>query len=96
MEELYQLIDERISQIIQTQDKFSLFLTLQSSSQESSSAFTQELRDLSQFVSQVKRAEKVRVFKENELMESFYALKSFDTAQKKYKLKFSSYFHALY
>jgi len=83
MEELYQLIEERLIQIKTANDKFSTLSSHQDPNAEMSANCVNDIRDLSQYISQIKRLEKVRIFKENELMESFYALKTFDSAQKK-------------
>ena len=84
MEELYQLIEERLLQIKTAYDKFNLIANQRDHiNPDSISSSGSDVRDLSQYMSQIKRLEKIRTFKENELMEAFSALKSFDSTQKK-------------
>jgi len=84
MEELYQLIEERLFQIKAAYYKFpSLIAPGDYFTADIATDSASDLRELPQYMSQIKRLEKIRVFKENELMETFFALKSFEPAQKK-------------
>jgi hypothetical protein len=82
MEEIYSLLQERIENIDDIKKKFN-------KSDNSSNApgididiTSAEASDLSQQISQAKRMEKLRIIKENELMEVIFSLRSFDLKQK--------------
>ena len=85
MEELYQLVEERFFHIKTAYAKFPSQLgpndCFVSETRFNSPA---DLREFSQYMNQVKKLEKIRILKENELMDTFFAFRAFDGAQKKY------------
>ena len=85
MEELYLLLAERGANIDTISFRLAdLMRTLQDKANEgktTSFAKTQEGLEFSRFINQMKRTEKVRLIKENDLIDIVYGIKNFDVTQ---------------
>lgn len=82
MEEIYSLLQERIENIDEVKKKFNKNDNSPNAAGIDIDITTAEASDLSQQISQAKRMEKLRIIKENELMEVIFSLRSFDLKQK--------------
>lgn len=85
MEELYLLLAERRANIDTISFRLAdLIRTLRDRPNDGKTtlfAKTQEGLEFSRFINQMKRTEKVRLIKENDLIEIVYAIKNFDISQ---------------
>ena len=86
MEELYLILKDRISnaeEINATLLEISDYFKPKSTEVRSVSPIrSPEIQELSRFINQIKRSEKVRVIKEDEIIEMVFNLKGFDLAQR--------------
>jgi len=82
MEEIYTLLQERIDNVEEVKKKSPKPENATSMSGLDVEVNTFESSDMIQHLSQVKRMEKLRIIKENELMEVIFSLRSFDLKQK--------------
>lgn len=82
MEEIYTLLQERMDNIDDIRKKFSRSDSPSNISSSDPEIYNIDPSDLSQQFSQAKRTEKLRIIKENELMEVIFGLRSFDIKQK--------------
>jgi len=90
MEELYLLLSERASHLQELQSRLaSLPAYLSSNTTELKSNPNNKPREYSEFfksLNQVKKNEKLRIIKEDELIDIVFNLKSFDLPQRQYFL----------
>ena len=82
MEEIYTLLQERIDNVEEVKKKSPKQENTNSVSGLDVEVTTFDSPDMIQHISQVKRMEKLRIIKENELMEVIFSLRSFDLKQK--------------
>jgi len=82
MEEIYTLLQERIDNVEEVKKKSPKQENTNSVSGLDVEVTTFDSPDMIQHLSQVKRMEKLRIIKENELMEVIFSLRSFDLKQK--------------
>jgi len=82
MEEIYTLIQERIENIEEVKRRSAKLEHSSSVSGFDTDTSYLESPDFLQQISQIKRIEKLRIIKENELMEVIFSLRSFDGKQK--------------
>ena len=82
MEEIYTLIQERIENIEEVKRRCTKLENNSNISGFDIETNYLDSPDFLQYVSQIKRIEKLRIIKENELMEVIFSLRSFDGKQK--------------
>ncbi len=82
MEEIYTLLQDRIDNIEDVKKKFQKLDHTTNTSGIDIEPSSIDASDFFQHISQIKRVEKFRIIKENELMEVIFSLRSFDTKQK--------------
>lgn len=81
MEELYNLLAERLSSIQDLEQKFGALI----GQFETDPAFTlqpHQLNELSNFINNLKKTEKMRILRENDFLEVIFSLRSFDLPQR--------------
>ena len=82
MEEIYSLLQERIDNLEDIKKKFFKPDSISNTPLVEAELNNIEVTDFSQHISHIKRIEKLRIIKENELMEVIFGLRSFDVKQK--------------
>jgi hypothetical protein len=82
MEEIYLLLDERFSLIDDIQRKHNKIQQAFETPSSNQSINISEVQELSHQMLQMKRTDKLRVIKENELMEIVFSLRGFDDQQR--------------
>jgi hypothetical protein len=82
MEEIYLLLDERFSQIEEIQKKHNKIIQSLDDPPQGQPINMSEVQELSHTMLQMKRNDKLRLIKENELMEIVFSLRSFDDQQR--------------
>ena len=83
MEELYGLLNDRLISLREMNEKFKEAISLAENNFIHSSGEI-EIQKLSEYLHQLKKAEKMRVIKENNYLEVIYCLKAYDEEQLMY------------
>jgi hypothetical protein len=82
MEEMYLLLDDRFNLIEEVRKKLGNMVQQTENSEIISNVNPYEVQELSQLVLQIKRNDKLRIIRENELMEIVFGLRTFDQHQR--------------
>lgn len=80
MEELYALLTDRLTSIQDFVQKFDLIIN-QFEADPLFSLLPPQLNELSVFINNLKKTEKIRVLRENDFLEMIFTLPNFDSAQ---------------
>lgn len=86
MEEMYLLLDDRFNLIEEVRKKLLKICNSSEYPENLTSVNPYEVQECSQLILQIKRNDKLRIIKENELMEIVFSLRSFDPQQREYKI----------
>lgn len=82
MEEMYLLLDDRFNLIEDVRKRLLKICNYSEYPENLSTVNPIEVQECSQLILQIKRNDKLRIIKENELMEIVFSLRSFDPQQR--------------
>jgi hypothetical protein len=82
MEEIYLLLEERLLNNEDLNNRVNKLEEIRGRLVINQNSRPPEFQELSQYIQQLKRAEKLRSMKENDLLETVFGLRNFETTQR--------------